>query len=72
MFCLTREGTVDSGAYASIDDDGHPIVQFFVDKDDATMYNVHLEALGQDLAVISDRLWYWILLIATLLDSGVG
>ena len=52
MFLLTREeGSVESGAYASVDDDGTPIVQFFVDKDDAITYNVHLEALGQDLHV---------------------
>ena len=52
MFLLTREeDSVESGAYASIDDDGHPIVQFFIDKDDAMTYNVHLEALGQNLHV---------------------
>ena len=52
MFLLTREeDNIESGAYASIDDDGHPIVQFFVEKDDAIMYNVHLEALGQNLHV---------------------
>ena len=52
LYLLTREeDSIESGAYASIDDDGHPIVQFFVDKDDATMYNVHLEALGQNLHV---------------------
>ena len=52
MYLLTREeDDIDSGAYASIDDDRVPIVQFFVDKDDAITYNVHLEALGQDLHV---------------------
>ena len=52
MYLLTREeDDIDSGAYASIDDDRVPIVQFFVDKDDAIMYNVHLEALGHDLHV---------------------
>ena len=52
MFLLTREeDSVESGAYASVDDDGMPIVQFFIDKDDAITYNVHLEALGQNLHV---------------------
>ena len=52
MYLLTREeNNIESGAYASIDDGGLPIVQFFVDKDDAEMYNVHLEALGHELHV---------------------
>jgi hypothetical protein len=33
----------------SVDDDGTPIVQFFVNKDDAITYNTMLEALGQDI-----------------------
>lgn len=56
MFLLTRkEDDIESGAYASVDDDGTTIVQFFVDKDDATTYNTHLEALGQDLFVTETR-----------------
>ena len=52
MYLLTRtEGDLESGAYASIDDDGLPIVQFFVNKDDAITYNTMLEALDQDIAV---------------------
>ena len=52
MYLLTREeNNIESGAYARIDDDGLPIVQFFVDKDDAITYNVHLEALGKALHV---------------------
>ena len=52
MFILTKiEGDLESGAYASVDDDGTPIVQFFVDKDDAIMYNTQLEALDQDIHV---------------------
>ena len=52
MYLLTRtEGDLESGAYASIDDDGLPIVQFFVNKDDAITYNTMLEALDQEIAV---------------------
>ena len=52
MYILTkREGDLESGAYASVDDEGTPIVQFFVNKDDAIMYNTQLEALDQDIAV---------------------
>ena len=52
MYILTKkEGDLESGAYASVDDDGTPIVQFFMNKDDAIMYNTQLEALDQDIAV---------------------
>ena len=52
MYILTKtEGDLESGAFASVDDDGNPIVQFFVNKDDAIMYNTLLEAIGQDIHV---------------------
>ena len=52
MYLLTKiQGDLESGAYASVDDDGTPIVQFFVNKDDAITYNTMLEALDQDIAV---------------------
>ena len=52
MYILTREeGNLESGAYASVDDDGTPIVQFFVNKDDAITYNTQLEALDQEISV---------------------
>ena len=52
MYLLTKsEGNLESGAYASVDDDGTPIVQFFVNKDDAITYNTLLEALDQDIHV---------------------
>ena len=52
MYLLTKEeGDLESGAYASVDDDGTPIVQFFESKDDAVCYNTMLEALGQDINV---------------------
>ena len=52
MYLLTRrEGEVDSGVYASVDEDGTPIVQFFVEKDAAVMYNTMLEALDQNICV---------------------
>ena len=42
MYLLTKkEGDLESGAYASVDEDGRPIVQFFVSKDDAICYNTH-------------------------------
>ena len=56
MFMLTRKrDSVESGAFASIDDDGHTIVQFFVNEEDAITYNTHLEALGQDLFVTETK-----------------
>ena len=52
MYLLTKkEGDLESGAYASVDDDGTPIVQFFVNKDDAITYNTMLEALDQEICV---------------------
>ena len=52
MYILNKtEGDLESGAFASVDDDGTPIVQFFVNKDDAIMYNTLLEAIGQDIHV---------------------
>ena len=52
MYLLTREaGDLESGAYASVEDDGTPIVQFFESKDDAVCYNTMLEALDQDISV---------------------
>ena len=52
MYLLTvEEGNIDSGAYASRDDDGTHIVQFFVDKDDAVSYNELLGAIGYQLKV---------------------
>ncbi len=52
MYLLTRdEGDIESGTYATMDEDGTRIIQFFVDKDDAITYNTFLEALGQDLCV---------------------
>jgi len=56
MFMLTKKhNDIESGAFASVDDDGRTIVQFFVDKDDAVTYNTHLEALGQDLQVTETK-----------------
>ena len=52
MFLLTKEeDDISSGAFASVDDDGTPIVQFFVNRDDAIMYSTMLEAIGQDIGV---------------------
>ena len=52
MFMLTRsKDDLESGAYATLDQDGTTIVQFFVDKDDAMTYNVQLTAVGYELHV---------------------
>ena len=52
MYLLTKtEGDLESGAYASVDDDGTPIVQFFVSIDDAITYNTMLEAIGEEIAI---------------------
>ena len=52
MFLITRkQDDIESGAYASVDNDGGAIIQFFVDKDDAITYTTHLEALGESLCV---------------------
>lgn len=52
MYILTRkEDNIESGVYASMDQDGDQIIQFFVDKDDAITYTTLLEATGQLLFV---------------------
>lgn len=52
MYLLTKEeGNLESGAYATVDEDGTPIVQFFVNKDDAITYNTMLEAIDQEINV---------------------
>ena len=52
MYLLTKkQDDIESGTYATVDTDGHTIVQFFIDKDDAITYNTMLEALGQDLHI---------------------
>lgn len=40
-----------SGMYAITDADGDTMVQIFLNKDDAVGYNIHLEALDQELHV---------------------
>ncbi len=52
MYYLTRqEDDAANGVYATKDDDGSTIIQFFVEKDDATTYNTQLNAVGYDLVV---------------------
>ena len=52
MYLLTRvKDDIASGTFATLDDDGTRVIQFFVNKDDAVTYNTYLEALGQDLHV---------------------
>ena len=52
MFMLTRrKDDVENGVYATKDQDGITVVQFFVDKDDAVSYNDHLTAVGYDLEI---------------------
>lgn len=51
MYVLTKSGTLESGAYASIDMEGNIVVNFFEDKDDADSYNIQLEAIDQELVV---------------------
>jgi hypothetical protein len=52
MYFLTRKkNDIASGTFATIDTDGTRVIQFFVDKDDATTYNTYLEALDQHLYV---------------------
>lgn len=56
MYILTkREGDIESGAFASVDNEGETIVQFFVEKDDAITYNTHLEAIGEILHVTETK-----------------
>ena len=52
MYVLTKkENDIDSGTFATLDDNGDPLIQMFLDKDDATTYNVHLEAVDQTLFI---------------------
>jgi hypothetical protein len=52
MFMLTREkGSIESGAYATRDNDGTTVVQFFVNSDDALCYNEQLKACDFNLEV---------------------
>mgnify|MGYP002507827669 CR=1 FL=1 len=52
MFLLTKEkDNIGSGAYATVDVDGIPVIQFFKDKDDAEFYRVQLEALDESLEI---------------------
>ena len=52
MYILTKkEGSIESGTYATLDTDGITMVQFFVDKDDALTYNNLLSAVGYELQV---------------------
>ena len=52
MFMLTRKkDDLAGGAYATLDEDGVTIIQFFVDNDDAVSYNIQLEAVGYKLSV---------------------
>ena len=52
MYILTKEkGSIESGAYATLDQDGITVVQFFVDKDDAITYNNLLSAVGYELNI---------------------
>lgn len=52
MYMLTKkENDIESGAYATLDQDGITVIQFFVDKDDALSYNTQLSAVGYDLCV---------------------
>ena len=52
MFFLTRKkDNLDSGIYATKDDDGTTVVQFFMKEDDAIMYNTQLGAVGYELEV---------------------
>ena len=49
---LTKElDNIESGTFASVDTDGRAIIQFFVNKDDAVMYNTQLEAIGLELHI---------------------
>ena len=52
MYLLTKkEGDLESGTFASVDEEGTPIIQFFEDKDDAITYSTYLEAIDQEIAV---------------------
>ena len=52
MYILTKElDSIESGSFATIDNEGRAVIQFFVNRDDAVTYNTQLEALGQDLSI---------------------
>jgi hypothetical protein len=52
MYLLTRvKDDIASGTFATLDDDGTRVIQFFVNKDDAVTYNTYLEALDEHLHV---------------------
>ena len=52
VYVITNEpNNPTGGLYAVQDDEGGTVVQMFLDEDDAISYNVHLEALGQELHV---------------------
>jgi len=52
MYILTkRKNNIESGTFASVNNEGLAVIQFFVNKDDAVMYNTQLEALGEELHV---------------------
>jgi hypothetical protein len=52
LYVLTTEpDSLSGGTYATVDDDGHPVIQFFRNKDDALRYVVQLEAIGAVLFV---------------------
>ena len=52
MYLLTKEeDNLESGTYATMDDDGTPIVQFFENRDDAITYATMLEAIGTDINI---------------------
>ena len=56
MYLLTKqEGSIESGAFATVDNEGTTIVQFFVDRDDAVSYNIQLEAIGQELYITETK-----------------
>ena len=38
MYILTKQGSLESGAFASVDSDGETIIQFFVNEDDAICF----------------------------------
>ena len=52
VYVITKEpNNPTSGLYAVYDEEKNTVVQMFLDEDDAISYNVHLEALGQELYV---------------------
>ena len=56
MYLLTKQkDNIESGTYATVDDEGTTIVQFFVDKDDAITYNTLLEAIGEELHITETK-----------------